>query len=92
MVTVTVTYNTHSLMVSNAFNAFVINSLTSSSFVVTGVVFTSSVPAVAFDASLDVVTDSGDGGTNSDGDKVELFLVGVTVPLAAGFTPSFSLQ
>lgn len=83
-----VTYNTHSLMVSSAFNAFVINSLTNSSFVVIGSVFVSSNPA-AFDASFD---DSGVDGINSDGDETELFLVGVTVPLVAGFTPSFSLQ
>lgn len=87
------TYKTHSLMVSKAFNAFVINSLTSSSFVVMGMVFASSVPGVV-DASLEVLTmtASGEGGINSDGDVTEVFLVGVGVPVTAGFTPSFSLQ
>lgn len=79
-------------MVSRAFNAFVISSLTSSSFVAIGTDFVSSAPGT--DTSLEVLTDSGDGGMNSDGDDAELFLVGVTVPLvaAAVFTPSFSLQ
>lgn len=86
-----VTYKTQSLMVSNAFNAFVISSLTSSSFVVIGMVFASSG---IIEASLDELTidASGEGGINSEGDVTELFLVGVGVPVAAGFTTSFSLQ